>query len=157
HDFFTTPGQGSAKKVTSFIKDWYQKIRGQAPSVLDTSKPPSAHYLDQLREVHKLVARAATPGAPASDIKGLMTFGTDESNPIKRRMGWTEGLASNSPGAPSNEAVARVLALPITGAREAARGGIKPELNTKWQLLVYQPFQKTLAGKYPFAESNEAA
>src|SRR5262249_54420326 len=90
-------------------------------------------------------------------IKGLMTFGTDESNPIKALMGWIEGLASNYPGAPSNEAVARVLALPITGAREAARGGIKPELNTKWQLLVYQPFPKTLAGKYPFAESNEAA
>src|SRR5262249_14236754 len=157
HDFFATPGQGSGKKITSFIVSWYQKIRGQAPSVLDTSKPPSSHYQDQLREVHKLVAKAATPGAPASDIKGLMTFGTDESNPIKALLGWIDGLEGNYSNAPSNEAMARVLALPITGARQAARGGIKPELNTKWQLLVYQPFQKTLAGKYPFAESNEGA
>ncbi len=157
HDFFATPGQGGARRVSSFLTQWLQKIRGQRPDVLDASKPPSAHYLDLMREVHKQVAGAATPGAPASDIKGLMTAGTDESNPIKALLAWVDGLLASYPAAPANDAVARVLTLPITGARQAARGGIKPELNTKWQLLVYQPFQRTLAGKYPFAESAEGA
>jgi type VI secretion system protein ImpL len=59
-------------------------------------------------------------------------------------------------------AVARVLKMPIRvvlgGEDDVAGGGRMPEeVNRNWQLIVVQPFQKTLGGKYPIAESDREA
>ncbi len=157
-DFFEAPeAGGGAKRVTSFIARFLQNLKGGSRNALDQSKPPSAHYLDELRDAHKEVLKAAQPDAPASDIKNLMTFGTESSNPVKSALSWVDGLAETYASSPATEPVARLLKLPITGTQQAAKGGLRPELANKWNFLVVQPFQRTLAGKYPLVENGADA
>jgi type VI secretion system protein ImpL len=158
HDFFATPGgTGNAAKVGSFLSQWLQRLRGQSPNVLDTNRPPSSHYLDLVRAADKEVAKAAQPGAPATDIQRLTSYGTDITNPVKGLLAWVDGLAQNYPDSGARRSVARLLKLPIEGVQGGGKDAIVKLIAPQWQLLVKNPFQLTLAGKYPFDESGPDA
>jgi type VI secretion system protein ImpL len=160
HDFFQAPeSAGGAKRVTSFFARFFQKPKvGPGGNVLDRNQAPSDLYKAQLKAAAENVLSAAQPGAAASEIRKLMAVGDESTNPLKQVMAWAEGLAASYSGGAAAQPTMRLLQLPITGAREAARGGMRPELNSKWNLLVVTPFQKTLAGRYPMvAEGADAA
>jgi type VI protein secretion system component VasK len=51
----------------------------------------------------------------------------------------------------------RLLRVPVDVSRAPTAGAIQAEIQSKWALLVAEPFRKTLSGKYPVAESPQEA
>jgi type VI secretion system protein ImpL len=162
HEFFDSAASGDPKKrVTSLLSRFVDKLRGggkgEGEDLLDRNQSPSALYQKLLLAAHEKVSAAAQPGVPVSAMKALMAEGDEATNPLKQVVAWAQLLADGYEGCAAAPAVARVLQLPVTGAKQVVRGGVRKDLNTKWTLLVLQPFQRTLAGKYPLAEGGPDA
>jgi type VI secretion system protein ImpL len=154
-DFFATQG-GGAEKVTGFLQRFTQK--GGSVDANDRTQSPSAKYQAYLMAAQKKVNEAGQPGAPFAVIRSLMTSGDDVTNPLLALKAFAQQYGGAYVGAAGAQPVARLLAAPIGGAEGAVVGsGINPQLAAAWKSTVLEPFQNTLAGKYPFAASREEA
>ncbi len=156
-DFFETRG-GGADRVTGFLTRFFQKKPGEGGDALAQNQSPSAVYQGFLQASQIEINKVAQPGAPAADIRKLMASGDDTTNPLRQLVAYAQSLQEFYGEAPAAAPTARLLAAPITGARAiVASRGLNPAMATAWKAQVLEPFQRALAGKYPFAASREEA
>lgn len=163
HEFFVTPGaEERTQKLRSIFTRFVQKLRGgkreeEKDNLLDRDQSPSALYQKLLAAAHEKVLASAQPGAPVAVMKTLMAEGDETTNPLKQVVFWVQLLAEGYRGTVAVEPVSRLLLLPASATVVTMQSGLRSEVNTKWGLLVAQPFQRTLAGKYPLVEGGPDA
>lgn len=108
------------------------------------------NYLTLLRGMDEKVDLWAQPNSDAAAFDEVMK----EASKVG---GYADQLVQENGGGGAS-AVARILRMPlyvVTGDEVA--GHMPEEVNRNWQLIVVQPFQKTLGGKYPVAQSEKEA
>ncbi len=154
HEFAKAPPGGNwGRKVSSAARGLFKKN-----DPLDRSGLPSVRYLEQIRAAQREIAEKAKPGTDPQQYLALFAHGG--SNAVQAAIGWLDQQAANYAAGPTREATVALLRLPIqmcvpgAGSLGSAGGGIAPP---NWNELVFMPFQKTLAGKYPFAASGPDA
>lgn len=156
-DFFETRG-GGADRVTGFLTRFFQKKPGEGGDALARNQSPSAVYQAFLQASQVEINKVAQPGAPAADIRKLMAGGDDSTNPLRQLVAYTQSLHEFYGEAPGAAPTVTLLSSPITGARAVvASRGLNPAMATAWKAQVLEPYQRALAGKYPFAASREEA
>lgn len=155
HDFFASSASGT-DAVKGFLERLTQK--GGSVDALDKSEPPSAKYQKYLLAAQAKIKEAAQPGAPASNVRALMASGDDTTNPLRSLVAFASQYGAAYGAAAGAQPVARLLAAPITGAKAAVvSGGLNPQMAASWKQTVLDPFQRTLGGKYPFANVHDEA
>jgi type VI protein secretion system component VasK len=157
HEFFEAPqSAGTMKKWMNTVQRLLPRFGGGGAKALDRTKAPTVQYQEQLRAAHEYALPASQPGAPLAELRRLLGAGDEANNPIKQVKAWAQSLAEDSyPNAAGGPPVARVLVLPVENLEQAARGAVLPQ--EKYRLLVYNMFQRTLAGKYPLVENGPDA
>jgi type VI secretion system protein ImpL len=156
-DFFETRG-GGADRVTGFLSRFFQKKPGAGGDALARNQSPSAVYQGFLQAAQTEINKVAQPGAPSADIRKLMASGDDTTNPLRQLVAYAQQLQDFYGAAPAAAPTGRLLSAPITGARAVvASRGLNPAMAAAWTAQVLEPFQRALAGKYPFAASREDA
>lgn len=156
-DFFETRG-GGADRVTGFLTRFFQKKPGSGGDALASNQSPSAVYQGFLQASQVEINKVAQPGAPAAEIRSLMAGGDETTNPLRQLVAYAQSLEEFYGAAPAAAPTALLLSAPITGARAVvASRGLNPAMATSWKAQVLEPYQKALAGKYPFAASREEA
>ncbi len=140
--FFGPEGlSGTARKGLSLF--------GKKPSRLDTGAPMSMRYQDELKNVLSEVQKLAQNNEPMSAMRKLAEAGSATSS----ANGWIGGIGAPYTGEAA-KATVRLLQLPINAVIGGSHFTTLSDLNNRWSLLVYGPFQKTLAGKYPIADGG---
>ncbi len=155
-DFFATPG-GGVDKAAGFLRRFLPK--SGSPDATDRTQAPSVLYQAYLKAAHKQVAEGAQPGQSPSVIAQLINSGGDKANPLRAIADFGAQFCGRYGGAAGAAPTQRLLGLPVGGARAAVvQSGVAPVLSGNWKTMVVEPFQRTLAGKYPFAPtSNDAS
>jgi len=159
HEFAKAPPGGSwGRAASSAMRGLFKKNSDP----LDRSGLASVRYLEQMKNAQKAIADHAKPGADPTQYIGLFTSGS--TNAVQVALGWIDQQAASYASGPGREATVAVLKLPIRmcipgggglpGGGAGSGGGIVPP---RWNELVYTPFQRTLAGKYPFARTGPDA
>lgn len=154
-DFFETAG-GGGDKAMGFMQ---RLIPGKKDvDALDKTQSASAKYQFYLQQAQAAINKAAQPGAPASNIRDLMSSGDDTTNPLRALAAFAGSFATDYSGAAGAASTSRLLGSPIGGAKAAVVSkGLNPALAAAWKAQVYDPFMRTLGGRYPFAASREDA
>ncbi len=154
-DFFATPG-GGVNQAAGFLRRFLPK--SNAPDATDRTQAPSVLYQSYLKGAHKQVAEGAQPGQKLSVISDLMASGDDKTNSLRALAAFGQQYCGRYGGAAGAAPTQRLLSLPVLGARAAVvSSAVAPALSGSWKQMVAEPFQRTLAGKYPFAASSSDA
>jgi len=154
HEFAKAPPGGSwGRAMSSAARGIFNKKNDP----LDRSGLASVRYLDQLKAAQREVADKAKAGTDPQQYLALFTLGG--SSAVQSTLAWIDQQAAGYSEGPSREATVTLLKLPIQMCVPGAGsitdgGGIVPP---NWNELVFMPFQKTLAGKYPFAAGGPDA
>jgi type VI secretion system protein ImpL len=155
-DFFESRASGT-ERITSFFTKFFQKSPAEGGDALSRAQSPSAVYQSFLLAAQAEINKVAQPGAPAANIRNLLAAGDDTTNPLRQLVAYAQQLGETY-GGPAAAPTARLLQSPITGARAAVvGGGFNPALAAAWRSGVLEPFQRALAGRYPFAASGQDA
>jgi type VI secretion system protein ImpL len=117
----------------------------------DNTPAPVTEYLQALGKVRTRLNLIKTQGDPGPGARALMAQTLEGGNSelgealrlVDERM-----LVGMTPTA--KEALRPLLVRPLTQAMAALVPATETELNRQWSAQVYEPFQRTLAAKYPF-------
>ena len=154
-DFFETSG-GGGDKAMGFM----QRLMPGKKEVdaLDKTQSASAKYQFYLQQAQAAINKAAQPGAPAANIRNLIASGDDTTNPLRALAAFAGSFVTDYASAAGAAPMSRLLGSPIGGAKAAVVSrGLNPALAAAWKAQVYDPFMRTLGGRYPFAASREDA
>jgi type VI secretion system protein ImpL len=142
---------GVADRATGFLSrlNPLAKKGGQVKA----SASSRANYQALLSGMDEKVDKWAQPESDAAAFDDVIK----EAAKVRS---YADQLAQENGGAGA-AGVARMLKLPIRvvlGGEDDLPGGHMPEeVNRNWQLIVVQPFNKTLGGKYPVDDSEREA
>lgn len=154
--FFQTTGTSAGGRLAAFLGQFRKPAGGG--DAFDKNKTASARYQAFLLAAQAKINEAAQPGAPAGNIRSLLTTGDQESNPLIKVVAFAQQLGDNYRGMAGAEPTVRLLQSPITGARQVVVGqGLNPAIAEAWSSIVLEPFRATLAGRYPFSSSEQDA
>lgn len=121
----------------------------------DSTPAPMADYLQALGKVRTRFNQIRTQGDPGPGARTLMAQTLEGGNSelaealrlVDERM-----LVGLTPTA--REALRPLLVRPLTQAMSALVPATETELNRQWAAQVHEPFQRTLAAKFPFDASS---
>lgn len=156
HEFAKAPPGGTwGRAASSAVRGLFKKN-----DALDRSGLVSVRYLDQMKNAQRAIADQAKPGADPNQLLALFVSGSQ--NAVQTALSWVEQQAATYTPGVARDATVAVLDLPVRmcipggggGALGGTAAGIVPP---RWNELVYTPFQRTLAGKYPFATGGPDA
>lgn len=120
------------------------------PSRLDAGAPMSDRYQDELKNALTEVTKLVQNNEPMGAMRKL----ADPGSATSAANGWIGGIGSPYTG-DAARATVRFLQLPISAVIGGSHTTTLTDLNNRWSLLVYGPFQKTLANKYPIADQGQ--
>ncbi len=153
HDFAKVPAGGAIGQALSSGMRIFQKN-----DPLDHSGLVSVRYLGQLNEAQKALADKAKPGV---DLAQYLALFSTPPNPVANALAWIDQQAANYASGPGRDAAVALIKLPILmcagGGHIVADTGVVVDPPPHWNELVYMPFQKTLADKYPFVANGPDA
>jgi type VI secretion system protein ImpL len=122
----------------------------------DNSAPPIVEYLQTLGKVRTLFNQIKTQGNPGPGARALIgkTLGGGDSELsdtlrfVDERM--LVGMTDSARGA-----LRPLLVRPLVQAMAVAVPPAETEINRVWEAQVAEPFQRTLAAKYPFDTNSK--
>jgi len=156
HEFAKAPPGGSwGRAASSAVRGLFKKN-----DPLDRSGLASVRWLDQMKAAQREIADKAKAGTDPQAYLAL--FATGGANAVQSALGWIDQQAAGYGAGPSRDATVALLKLPIQmcvpgGGALPGGGGGGGIVPPNWNELVFTPFQRTLAGKYPFASSGPDA
>jgi type VI secretion system protein ImpL len=155
HEFAKAPPGGSwGRAVSSAARGLFKKS-----DPLDRSGLASVRYLDQMKNAQREVADKAKAGTDPQQYLALFTHGG--ANAVQSALAWLDQQAAGFTAGPGRDATVALLRLPIQmcvpGGGALVPGGGGGIVPPNWNELVFMPFQKTLAGKYPFTAAGPDA
>lgn len=155
-DFFETRGSGS-RSVGDKVQALTNMLKGSGGKV-DANQSMSANYMTLLAGAQAAIEKVAQPGAPVSGVRKLLTVTADESNGLVALVSYVDGFKEIYGGAAGLAPTLRLLKLPVGVSEDVivtqAMGGSSSD---EWKAGFLDPFNRELAGKYPFAASREEA
>lgn len=155
-DFFETRGS-SSRTVGEKMQALANALKGSGGKV-DPNQSMNANYISLLGGAQAAIEKVAQPGAPVSGVRKLLTVSADETNGLVSLVAYVDGFKEIYGQAVGVAPTMRLLKAPIGVSEDLivtqAMGGSS---SADWKAGFLDPFNRELAGKYPFASSREEA
>ncbi len=138
---------------------WQAVTHGKGASdVTNRYESQNVLYAKLLEAAQAEVKDAAGSGGDLAVIAGLISSGGDKGKALRGLAEFGPRFCSEYTTAAGAAPTERLLGLPVLGTRATViKTSVAPAMAGNWSQMVVQPFQQTLAGKYPFAASGSDA